>query len=230
MAGYDRVDAAQLACGACGAGRYSAMARSFPAKAREGGSAVRFEHVTFTYPGPDTASVVRMCRLTIPVGGDCRAGRAIRRWEDNDREFVAPVLGSYQDGRILLDGADHRRPELTLDGLRDRIALVAQDTYLFNDTLEANVRLARPDAIAGASVAFALSRAALAEFIAGFAGGAGDARSANVGLQLSGGQRQRIAIARAFFEGRTVAGWCWMRRPRIWIRSANKRCARRWVN
>ena len=49
-----------------------------------------------------------------------------------------------QAGTIRLDGVDLR--QLTLDGLRRRIALVAQDTYLFNDTLEANVRLARPDA------------------------------------------------------------------------------------
>ena len=54
--------------------------------------------------------------------------------------------------------------ELTLDGLRGRIALVAQDTYLFNDTLGANVRLARPEASAE-QVALALSRAALADFV-----------------------------------------------------------------
>ena len=59
---------------------------------------------------------------------------------------------------IRLDGVDLR--ELTLDGLRGRIALVAQDTYLFNDTLEANVRLARPDATAGAGCAGAVPRGA----------------------------------------------------------------------
>ena len=60
---------------------------------------------------------------------------------------VANLLLRFWDpeqGDIRLDGAD--LSELTLDGLRHRIALVAQDTYLFNDTLEANVRLARPDA------------------------------------------------------------------------------------
>jgi ATP-binding cassette subfamily C protein CydCD len=95
-----------------------------------------------------------------------------------------------------MDGVD--LPRLTLDGLRGRIALVAQDTYLFNDTLEANVRLARPDASREA-VAQALQRAALAEFVAGLPEGL-QTRVGERGVQLSGGQRQRVAIARAFLK------------------------------
>ncbi|HEY3848335.1 MAG TPA: ATP-binding cassette domain-containing protein, partial [Acetobacteraceae bacterium] len=76
--------------------------------------------------------------------------------------------------------------------------LVAQDTYLFNDTLGANVRLARPDATPE-QVAQALERAALSEFVAelpeGLATHVGER-----GVQLSGGQRQRVAIARAFLK------------------------------
>ena len=87
---------------------------------------------------------------------------------------------------------------MTLDGLRGGIALVAQDTYLFNDTLEANVRLARPDATAE-QVSLALSRAALADFIKGLPEGLAT-RVGERGVQLSGGQRQRIAIARAFLK------------------------------
>jgi ATP-binding cassette subfamily C protein CydCD len=49
-----------------------------------------------------------------------------------------------QQGRITIDGHDLR--EITLDSLREHIALVAQDTYLFNATLAENIRLARPDA------------------------------------------------------------------------------------
>jgi ATP-binding cassette subfamily C protein CydCD len=85
-----------------------------------------------------------------------------------------------------------------LDGLRGFIALVAQDTYLFNDTLEANVRLAKPDA-SPEQVMQALSRAALAEFVAGLPDGL-STRVGERGVQLSGGQRQRIAIARAFLK------------------------------
>ncbi len=95
-----------------------------------------------------------------------------------------------------MDGVDLR--QLTLDGLRGRIALVAQDTYLFNDTLEANVRLARPDASRD-QVEQALQRAALAEFVAGLPEGL-QTRVGERGVQLSGGQRQRVAIARAFLK------------------------------
>ena len=99
-------------------------------------------------------------------------------------------------GSIRLGGTDLR--DLALDGLRGRIALVAQDTYLFNDTLGANVRLARPDASAE-QVALALSRAALAGFVAALPDGL-ETRVGERGVQLSGGQRQRIAIARAFLK------------------------------
>ena len=101
-----------------------------------------------------------------------------------------------QSGRILLDGV--APADLTLDGLRGRIALVPQDTYLFNDTLEANVRLAKPDATRE-EIATALRQAALAEFVAGLPEGLAT-RVGERGVQLSGGQRQRIAIARAFLK------------------------------
>jgi ABC-type multidrug transport system fused ATPase/permease subunit len=112
---------------------------------------------------------------------------------------VANLLPRFWDpssGSIRLDGMDLR--DLTLNGLRGRIALVAQDTYLFNDTLEANVRLARPGASAE-QVAMALSRAALADFVTGLPDGLAT-RVGERGVQLSGGQRQRIAIARAFLK------------------------------
>ncbi len=85
-----------------------------------------------------------------------------------------------------------------MDGLRGRVALVAQDTYLFNDTLGANVRLARPDATPD-QVAQALQRAALAGFVADLPDGL-ETRVGERGVQLSGGQRQRVAIARAFLK------------------------------
>jgi ATP-binding cassette subfamily C protein CydCD len=82
--------------------------------------------------------------------------------------------------------------------LRQRIALVAQDTYLFNDTLEANIRMAQPEANAEA-LALAIERAALAEFVSSLPDGL-RTRVGERGVQLSGGQRQRIAIARAFLK------------------------------
>jgi ABC-type multidrug transport system fused ATPase/permease subunit len=75
---------------------------------------------------------------------------------------------------------------------------VAQDTYLFNDTLGNNVRMARPPATA-ADVAAAVERAALGEFVGSLPDGL-DTIVGERGMELSGGQRQRVAIARAFLK------------------------------
>src|SRR5208337_1355663 len=78
---------------------------------------------------------------------------------------IANLLLRFWDpgaGRILIDGVDLR--DFELDHLRARISLVSQDTYLFNDTLGANVRLARPEADE-AAIHRALGQAALAEFV-----------------------------------------------------------------
>jgi ATP-binding cassette subfamily B protein len=115
------------------------------------------------------------------------------------KSTVASLLLRFWDpqrGRITLGGTDLR--ELRLDDLRQHIALVAQDTYLFNDTLEANIRLAGGDA-SQADVRRALERAALGEFVDRLPEGLAT-RVGERGVQLSGGQRQRIAIARAFLK------------------------------
>jgi len=99
-------------------------------------------------------------------------------------------------GRILIDGVDLR--DFELDHLRARMSLVSQDTYLFNDTLRANVRLALPEADETA-VRRALEQAALADFVESLPEGL-DTIVGELGVQLSGGQRQRVAIARAFLK------------------------------
>ncbi len=159
-----------------------------------GGSSVRFEAVGFTYPGRTTPALAEVS-FDIPPGSTV----ALVGPSGAGKTTIANLLLRFWDpssGIIRLDGFDLR--DLTLDGLRQRIALVAQDTYLFNDTLEANVRLARPDATRE-QIELALSRAALAEFVAGLPEGLAT-RVGERGVQLSGGQRQRIAIARAFLK------------------------------
>jgi len=160
----------------------------------DGGSEVRFEDVRFTYPGREGPALNGM-RFTIPAGSTV----ALVGPSGAGKTTVANLLLRFWDpdhGVIRLDGVDLRA--LTLDGLRERIALVAQDTYLFNDTLEANVRLARPDA-SREQIDTALRQAALAEFVAQLPDGLAT-RVGERGVQLSGGQRQRIAIARAFLK------------------------------
>jgi len=159
-----------------------------------GGSAVAFESVRFTYPGR-SAPALQDLSFSLPAG----ATVALVGPSGAGKSTVANLILRFWDpdsGVIRLDGLDLR--QLTLDGLRGRIALVAQDTYLFNDTLEANVRLARPDATE-AEISQALSRAALTAFVAGLPDGLGT-QVGERGVALSGGQRQRIAIARAFLK------------------------------
>ncbi|MBN3786904.1 thiol reductant ABC exporter subunit CydC [Burkholderia sp. Ac-20353] len=157
-------------------------------------SAVRFEQASFTYPGRGAPAIDRVSfdvrpGSTIALVGASGAGKST----------VASLLLRFWDpqhGRITLGGVDLR--SLRLDDLRQHIALVAQDTYLFNDTLEANIRLAAGDA-SDADVQRAIERAALAEFVARLPDGLAT-RVGERGVQLSGGQRQRIAIARAFLK------------------------------
>jgi ABC-type multidrug transport system fused ATPase/permease subunit len=104
------------------------------------------------------------------------------------------------EGEIRLGG--HALRGWRLDDLRREIALVAQDTYLFNDTLRANVQLARPTAT-DVELRAALERASLGDLIAALPAGA-DTVVGERGLQLSGGQRQRVAIARAFLKDAPV--------------------------
>ena len=100
----------------------------------------------------------------------------------------------------MTGGIDLR--DLPVDELRRHMALVAQDTYLFNTTLERNIRIARPDAT-DAEVHRAIGHAALGEFVASLPEGLAT-RVGERGVQLSGGQRQRIAIARAFLKDAPV--------------------------
>jgi len=163
-----------------------------------GGSSVRFEHVGFAYPGSRLAALLGMNLeiapgATVALVGPSGAGKTtaanllLRFWDPSE-------------GGIMLDGRDLR--VYGLDHLRRSIALVAQDTYLFNDTLRANVRLARPGAD-DAEIDRAIARAALAEFVESLPEGL-DTVVGERGVQLSGGQRQRVAIARAFVKNAPV--------------------------
>lgn len=163
-----------------------------------GGSAIVFDDVGFTYPGR-TQPALRHLRVDIAAGSTV----ALVGPSGAGKSTVAGMLMRFwdvQSGAVRLDGRDVR--ELELDGLRQRVALVAQDTYLFNDTLEANIRLARPDASAE-DLAQALDHAALTAVVAQLPDGLAT-RVGERGAQLSGGQRQRIAIARAFLKNAPV--------------------------
>jgi ATP-binding cassette subfamily C protein CydCD len=112
---------------------------------------------------------------------------------------IAHLLMRFWDpenGTIRLGGYDLR--EYALDDLRCKLALVAQDTYLFNDTLRANILIANPEADE-TTLKLALQRASLGDFVAGLPEGL-ETIVGERGMRLSGGQRQRVAIARAFLK------------------------------
>jgi ATP-binding cassette, subfamily C, bacterial CydC len=99
-------------------------------------------------------------------------------------------------GSVCLAG--HNLRDYALDDLRAAISVVDQDTYLFNDTLRANLLLARPDASAE-QLAQALEQAQLSAVIAQLPAGL-ETWIGEQGLRLSGGERQRLAIARALLK------------------------------
>ncbi|MFC4278344.1 ABC transporter ATP-binding protein/permease [Achromobacter aloeverae] len=169
-----------------------------PAPASPHGLSISFDQVTFTYPGA-AAPTLRELSFAVPAG----ATVALVGASGAGKSTVANLMLRFWDpqaGGVKLDGVDLR--ELNLDALRERVALVSQDTYLFNDTLAANIRLARPGAT-DAELATALDQAALSDFVRRLPEGL-DTRVGERGMQLSGGQRQRIAIARAFLKNAPV--------------------------
>jgi ATP-binding cassette subfamily B protein len=162
------------------------------------GLSLEFDHVGFTYPG-NREPTLKDLGFRAPAG----AMVAIVGASGAGKSTVASLLLRFWDpgmGTVRLGGSDVR--ELNLDGLRECVALVTQDTYLFNDTLEANIRLARPGA-SNADLDAALEQAALADFVRALPDGLAT-RVGERGMQLSGGQRQRISIARAFLKNAPV--------------------------
>jgi len=162
--------------------------------AQKGAAALALEGVSFTYPG-QTRRALSAISVKIPAGKTV----ALVGTSGAGKTTTAQLLMRFWDpdeGRITLNGADLR--DYKLDELRRMIALVAQDTYLFNDTLRANILIARPEA-SETELQAAIQHASLSELVATLPEGL-DSPVGERGTSLSGGQRQRVAIARAFLK------------------------------
>jgi ATP-binding cassette subfamily B protein len=119
------------------------------------------------------------------------------------KSTIAGLLARLYDpdgGRVLLDGHDVR--ELRLGEVRQAVALVFEEAFLFSDTVKENIRFARPDA-SDEDIERAAQLAGAAEFIADLPDGY-DTVLGERGFSLSGGQRQRVAIARAILADPAV--------------------------
>jgi len=157
-------------------------------------SGFSFRNVNFSYSGR-SIPVLQNLNFDIPVGktlalvGPSGAGKT----------SLAQLLMRFWDpekGSILLNGIELR--DFKLEDLRSRIALVAQDTYLFNNSLRENILVAKP-AATELEISEAVKLSALSEVIESLPLGL-DTMVGERGASLSGGQRQRVAIARAFLK------------------------------
>ena len=168
------------------------------APSRPGGVEIEVCDVAFSYFGNhrlalDGATFTVPAGKTVALVGPSGAGKTT----------AAHLLMRFWDpgaGVIRLDGHDLR--DYRLHELRERIALVTQDTYLFNETLRANILIAKPGATA-AELEEAVHRASLEAFVEALPDGL-ETRVGERGVRLSGGQRQRVAIARAFLKDAQV--------------------------
>jgi ATP-binding cassette, subfamily B, bacterial len=155
---------------------------------------VRFEDVTFAYPGGDTAAVVGIS-LDVPAGSTL----ALVGETGSGKSTLAALVARLQDpnaGRITIDGVDLR--DLRLADLARIVGVVSQDTYLLHASVRENLRHVRPDAT-DVEIETAARAAQIHDLITSLPEGYDTLVGAH-GHRFSGGERQRIAIARTLLR------------------------------
>ncbi|KAH7029040.1 iron-sulfur cluster transporter ATM1 [Microdochium trichocladiopsis] len=157
------------------------------------GGSIRFENVTFGYNAD--RPILRDLTLTIPAGKKV----AIVGPSGCGKSTLLRLLFRYydvQEGRIVIDDQDIR--QVSLDSLRRSIGVVPQDTPLFNDTVEHNIRYGNMDAPQSAIIA-AAQRARIHDIISSWPAGYGT-KVGERGLMISGGEKQRLAVSRLLLK------------------------------
>ena len=157
------------------------------------GFGLTMDGVSFSYDGG--RRVIDDVTLSIPEGATC----ALVGPSGSGKTTLVNLLARFWDvdeGRVTLGGVDVR--EGTAESLLSRISMVFQNVYLFNDTVENNIRFGRPEASREEVVA-AAKRARCHDFIMGLPQGY-DTVLEEGGASLSGGERQRVSIARAIMK------------------------------
>ena len=185
---FEYLDQAEVVRDRPGAAALSSLAES-----------VSFERVGFRYPNSQAAFALADVTLDVRRGeivafvGPSGAGKSTLA-------NLLPRMYDVNEGRIVIDGRDVR--EYTLSSLRSHIAIVAQDTFLFNETVASNIRYGRREAT-DEEVRAAAASALAGEFIQALPNGY-DTLIGERGAKLSGGQRQRLAIARALLKNAPI--------------------------
>jgi subfamily B ATP-binding cassette protein MsbA len=151
---------------------------------------VEFRNIHFKYnEGPEVLSDINIKALPgqmIAFVGPSGSGKTTLT-------NLIPRFYDPNQGEIIIDGYNIK--EVTLQSLRKQMAIVLQETFLFNDTVKVNIAYARPDA-PDEEIEAAAKAANAHEFIVELTNGY-DSLIGERGVKLSGGQKQRIAIARA---------------------------------
>ncbi len=168
---------------------------SHPVRIQEIKKGVRIENVSFHYPDQPQRTILKSMNFEIPRGravalvGASGAGKS-------SMVSLLPRIFDVTGGKIEIDDQDIR--DLNLDDLRRMIAVVSQDVFLFNDTIEENIRCGRLSAT-HEEILDAARKAHALEFIQALPDGF-KTRIGDRGQKLSGGERQRVSIARAFLR------------------------------
>ena len=155
---------------------------------------VALEGVSFAYAGTDAPTLDHVSLRVAPGETVALVGPS-----GGGKSTILSLLPRFYDvtgGAVTINGRDVR--SLRIHDLRDHIALVTQEPFLFDDTIAANIAYGRPGATQD-QIEAAARAAAAHDFITALPQGY-DTRAGEAGLRLSGGQRQRIAIARAFLK------------------------------
>jgi ATP-binding cassette subfamily C protein len=158
------------------------------------GSGVVLDDVRFAYPNvrADGPEALRGVSLELPAGHTVALAGPSGAGKTTVADLVAGLLLPTA-GEVRVDGRPLTRERLV--GWRRSVALVPQDPFLFHDTIDANLRWAKPEA-SEAEIWQALTLSNAADFVAGFKAGL-ETVVGDRGTRLSGGERQRLALARA---------------------------------
>lgn len=158
---------------------------------------IAFENVSFIYP--DGTQALRNITLSIKGGSTIAL---VGKSGSGKSSFInlIPRFYNVSEGKISID--EQNINKVNLSSLRKEIALVSQETVLFDDTVEANIRYGRLDA-SKEEVLAASKNAAADEFIKELPNGYSTIIGEN-GVKLSGGQKQRISIARAMLKNSSI--------------------------
>lgn len=166
-----------------------------PRERIELGDGIRFEAVSFSYDEGEKGTAIHELELTARTGeitaivGPSGAGKSTLA--DLVMGLIAP-----DEGRVLVNGTPLGAE--TMQSWRNQIGYVPQDTFLFNDTVRANLLWACPEA-SDEDIDRALRSAAAKEFVSGLPEGL-QTMLGDRGVRLSGGERQRLSLARALLR------------------------------